>query len=60
MINKLAFPIRVLLKKEDELHLKDSNTVHGWNVVHLIKTEVLNIHVLQYLYIEQCALFPPM
>ncbi|XP_065910403.1 uncharacterized protein [Dysidea avara] len=41
MINKLAFPIRVLLKKEDELHLKDSNTVHGWNVVHLIKTEII-------------------
>jgi len=41
MINILKFPVRVSLKKEDELHLTNPTTVDGWKVIHLLKTKVI-------------------
>ena len=50
MIDILKFPVRISLKKEDELHLTNPNAVDGWKVIHLLKTKVTTENLAFYFF----------
>ena len=40
MKKNLVLPLRISLTELNKLHLCDPNVVDGWNVTHLLTTEV--------------------